>query len=72
MRMENNIESFVPKHRLLLLSIGLTAKKSSIYDAACFAWKVDRGRAGRVELVLAHVHGRGEGSVRTNRMDGGY
>jgi hypothetical protein len=57
MRTEVQAEPFVPRHRILLVSIGLTQGKVNTYDAARFAWRVDRVRAERAELVLAHVQG---------------
>ena len=49
--------TFVPRHRLLLLSIGATSEKVSTYDAVRFAWKLSPARAREAELVLAHVKG---------------
>jgi hypothetical protein len=57
MKAEVHAEPFVPRHRILLVSIGLTQGKENTYDAARFAWRVDRLRAERAELVLAHVQG---------------
>ena len=56
--MSNSTEAFVPRDRLLLVSIAKTVGKTkSIYDAARFAWPVDVDRARNVDLVLACVEG---------------
>src|SRR5437588_2170906 len=56
--MNRDIEPFVPRDRLLLVSIAKAIKKTeSIYDAARFAWPVDIGRVRNVDLVLACVEG---------------
>jgi hypothetical protein len=56
--MNNNVEPFVPRDRLLLVSIAKTiGKTKSIYDAARFAWPVNVDRARNVDLVLACVGG---------------
>jgi hypothetical protein len=57
MKTEIPVEQFVPRHRILLVSIGVTRGKVDTYDAARFAWKVDPAKAERAELVLAHVQG---------------
>jgi uncharacterized protein len=49
--------SFVPRHRLLLVSIARTIEKTNTYDATRFAWPVRRERAENVELVLGCVKG---------------
>jgi uncharacterized protein len=53
-----DMETFVPRHRLLLFSIakGLT-RNPSTYDATRFAWHVDKKRADNVELVLGCAQG---------------
>jgi len=51
-------EPFEAPHRLLLINIPNTYdERTSIYDAARYAWVLDRGRAERAEFVLAHVQG---------------
>ena len=56
--MSNHTEAFVPRDRLLLVSIAKTiGKTKSIYDAARFAWPVNVDRARNVDLVLACVEG---------------
>jgi len=51
-------EEFVPKHRLLLVSVnnGIEDRRL-LYDAARYAWPVNRARAERIEFVLACIHG---------------
>ena len=56
--MNNDIEPFVPRDRLLLVSIAETiGKTKSVYDAARFAWPVNVDRARNVDLVLACMKG---------------
>ena len=57
MKPENQGEQFVPRHRILLVSIGVTQGEIDTYDAARFAWRLDRTKADRAELVVAHVQG---------------
>jgi len=45
-------EEFVPRDRLLLVSISKTIKTLSVYDATRYAWPVDRRRAEEVDYVL--------------------
>lgn len=45
-------EVFVPRDRLLLVSINKSLKHLPVYDATRFAWRVDRARVENVELVL--------------------
>jgi uncharacterized protein len=45
-------ETFVPKDRLLLVSINKSIKHLPVYDATRYAWRVDRARVENVELVL--------------------
>lgn len=53
------IDSIVPKHSLMLLSVGKTiAAGNMIYEATQFAWKVKLERAKQVEYVLAHAGGK--------------
>ena len=46
------IEAFVPKDRLLLVSINKSIKHLPVYDATRYAWRVDRARVEDVDLVL--------------------
>jgi len=56
--MNNDIEPFVTRDRLLLVSIARTiGKTKSIYDAARFAWPVNVDRARNVDFVLVCVEG---------------
>jgi uncharacterized protein len=45
-------EVFVPKDRLLLVSINNSIKHLPVYDATRYAWRVDRARVENVDLVL--------------------
>jgi hypothetical protein len=49
--------TFIPRDRLLLVSVAKTWKKLGVYDAARYAWRVDRRRVENVDLVLACVKG---------------
>jgi len=57
MKTEVQAKPFVPRHSLLLLSIGVMSEKLSTYDAVRFAWKLKVNKARNAELVLAHVKG---------------
>jgi hypothetical protein len=46
------IKAFVPKDRLLLVSINRSIKHLPVYDATRYAWRVDRARIENVDLVL--------------------
>jgi len=46
------IEAFVPKDRLLLVSINNSIKHLPVYDATRYAWRLDRARVENVDLVL--------------------
>ena len=67
-----NTEPFDVREPLILLSLGRSHQRGvNPYEAARFAWKIDRARAGRYGLVLAHSRGivvgafRPEGSVKS-------
>jgi hypothetical protein len=45
-------EVFIPKDRLLLVSINRTIQHLPVYDATRYAWRVDRNRVKNVDLVL--------------------
>lgn len=45
------------EHRILLISINKGIKNSSIYDAVRFAWRVNKNRAEKAEIILAVAHG---------------
>lgn len=56
--MTAQVGEFIPNHRLLLVSVNEGTKdRHLIYDAARYAWRLNRKKAQRVELVLACVHG---------------
>jgi hypothetical protein len=52
--MGEDTDPFIPKHRLLLVSIGKSMERTRprAYDAARYAWRVNLKRAENVELVL--------------------
>ncbi|MDV7596820.1 hypothetical protein R4609_04060 [Acinetobacter baumannii] len=45
------------EHKVLLISINKGIKNSSIYDAVRFAWRVNKDRAEKAEVILAVSHG---------------
>lgn len=45
------------EHKVLLISINKGIKNSSIYDAVRFAWRVNKDRAGKADVILAVAHG---------------
>ena len=51
-------EPFVPKGRLLLVSIAQEIKnRKNVYDATRFAWRVNRKRVESVDLILGCING---------------
>lgn len=53
----NDHGSFMPQHRVLLVSIARSIEGANPYDATRFAWPVSMKRAERVELVFGCVKG---------------
>lgn len=49
-------DPFEPKHKIILISIGVTSGDKSIYDAVRYAWSIDPVRAAD-RLVIAHIRG---------------
>ena len=63
-----NTEPFDVREPLILLSLGRSHQRGvNPYGAARFAWKIDRARAGRYGLVLAHSRGIVVGAFRPER-----
>ena len=60
-------EPFVVKERLMLIFVGGTYHKRSIYDAARCVWRIDVKRARTYKLVLAHRNGIVVGAFRPQR-----
>ena len=61
-------EEFQVKEDLMLISIGVYYyKRESAYDAVCYAWGVNRDRAEKHKLVLAHVKGLVDGAYRPEK-----
>jgi hypothetical protein len=61
-------EPFVPRHRLLLISIRNSYKEGkTIYDAVRYAWALDPDKARRAEFVLAHVQGLVKGVFKPTK-----
>jgi hypothetical protein len=56
--MANTREAFVPAENLLLVSVAKMIAKLDAYDAARYAWRLDRKRIEKIHLVLACVKGR--------------
>ncbi len=55
--MREDAHLFVPKDRLLLVSIAKTIKDRPVYDADRYAWPLNQRRAENVDLVLACAKG---------------
>jgi len=51
------MDTFVPKHRLLLVSVNRGIGSREVYGASRYAWRVKRERVEKVEMVLASVKG---------------
>lgn len=45
------------EHKVLLISINKRIKDSSIYNAVRFAWRLNKNRAEKAEVILAVAHG---------------
>ena len=45
------------KHKVLLININQSSKEWSLYDATRYAWKIDKQKASRAEVILATIHG---------------
>jgi hypothetical protein len=45
------------QHRALLISVNRTAASVSLYEATRYAWKLNRAKAERAEVILATVQG---------------
>jgi hypothetical protein len=50
-------EPAVFKHRALLISVNRTAEEKSLYEATRYAWKINKTKADRAEVVLATLRG---------------
>ncbi len=50
-------EPAVFKHRALLISVNRTAAETSLYEATRYAWKINKTKAERAEVVLAILRG---------------
>lgn len=57
-------EEFEVKEPLILISIGSSYYKISLYDAVRFAWRVNVHRAQSINLVLANLRGLVVGAFR--------
>jgi uncharacterized protein len=51
------IEPAVFHHKALLLCVNNSAAETTPYEAARFAWRVDRSRVEQAEVILAHQNG---------------
>ncbi len=54
---KKELETAVFHHKVLLLCVNNSAAETTPYEAARFAWKVDRRRVEQAEVILAHRHG---------------
>jgi len=50
------------KHKVLLISVNRSALESSLYESVRYAWRLDKKRARRAEVVVATVQGLGVGA----------
>lgn len=50
-------EEAILKHKVLLISINKSIKLQSIYDAVRFAWRINKTRAEKAEVILAVAQG---------------
>ena len=44
-------------HKAVLLNVIRSALEIGLYEATCYAWKINKDRASQAEVVLAIVHG---------------
>jgi uncharacterized protein len=52
-----SVDSAVFQHRVLLINVNRSATDFSLYDATRFAWKIDRAKAMKAEVILATSQG---------------
>jgi hypothetical protein len=50
-------EAAVFLHRALLINVNRSAAERSLYDATRYAWKINKAKARRAEVVLATIQG---------------
>jgi hypothetical protein len=50
-------EPAVFRHKALLISVNRSATERSLYDATRYAWKIDKRKAKKAEVILATVQG---------------
>lgn len=50
-------EPAVFQHKVLLISVNRTSAERSLYDATRYAWKIDKSRARKAEVILPTVNG---------------
>jgi hypothetical protein len=50
-------EPAVFRHRAILITVNRTVTERSIYEATRYAWKIDKAKAKKAELVMAVVRG---------------
>ena len=65
--MEHGAEEFVVGEPLLLISIGRLWNELGVYEAVRGVWKLNKERAKKCKLVLAHVRGVVRGAYRPNK-----
>lgn len=51
-------------HKVLLVNVNETASKRSIYDAARFAWRLDKKKVEKIQYVLAVKQGTVVGAFK--------
>jgi hypothetical protein len=50
-------EPAVFQHKALLISVNRTAEETSLYEATRYAWKINRDKAAKAEIILATLQG---------------
>jgi hypothetical protein len=50
-------EPAVFRHAALLISVNKSARETSLYEATPYAWKIDKSKAARAEVILATMQG---------------
>ena len=45
------------KHQIIMITINKSVSHKSIYDATCYAWKVDKNKVNRADYVLSVKQG---------------
>ncbi|HQI27939.1 MAG TPA: hypothetical protein PLT20_07625 [Sedimentisphaerales bacterium] len=60
-------EPAVFRHKAILISVNRSATGRSLYDATRYAWKIDKRKAAKAEVILATMQGLIVGAFVANR-----